>query len=82
MNPSTKSLLQALARGAGWLLLAIAGVAFWMGGRLIASFTNTPRGLAEIEGIGIAIVCGIPGALLKFSGGDETDEIKGPTDDW
>jgi hypothetical protein len=64
MKSTQASLLQGLA----WLLFAIAGLAFWIGGRALHDFAKTDRMLAEMEGIGIAVVCGVLGSLTKAAG--------------
>jgi hypothetical protein len=68
MNVSTKSALKSLLRGVAWLLFAIAGLAFWVGGRAINEFAKTERLLAEMEGIGLAVVCAGLGAVAKAAG--------------
>jgi hypothetical protein len=44
----------------------------WEGGA-ISTFTKRERVLAEIKGIGLAVVCGALGALAK-SAGDNLDD--------
>ena len=56
MNTSAKSALKSLLQRTAWLLFAVAGLAFWGGGRAISEFTKTERLLAEIEDIGLAFV--------------------------
>jgi len=65
MNNSIKATLKFLLRGVAWLLLVAAGIAFWIGGRAIHEFANTERVLAEMEGIGLAVLLGGLGAVLK-----------------
>lgn len=57
--------MKFLLRGVAWLLFAMAGLSFWFGGRAISEFAKTERILAEIEGIGLAALCGGLGALAK-----------------
>jgi hypothetical protein len=76
MNASTRSTLKSLLRGVAGLLFITGAGLFWVGGRAINAFTKTPRGLAEIEGIGLAVVCFALGALIKRAG-DDSDEANG-----
>jgi len=45
--------------------LVIAGLAFWIVGRTINEFAGAARGLAEIEGIGLAALCAGLGRVAK-----------------
>jgi hypothetical protein len=65
MTASTKATLMALFRGAAWVFFAIAGLTFWFGGRAINEFAKTERMLAEMEGIGLAVLLGGLGAIAK-----------------
>jgi len=58
MTAATRSALKLLLRGLAWALLAIATFAFWEGGRIISKFTKTGRIIAEMEGIGLALLTG------------------------
>jgi hypothetical protein len=73
MTASTTSTLKLLLRGVSWLLLAVAGFAFWVGDRAISEFAKTDRILAEMEGIGLAIVTGALGFVAK-NAADHLDE--------
>jgi hypothetical protein len=73
MSASTKSTLASLLQGLAWLLFAIGGIAFWLGGRAINEFAKTERILAEMEGIGIAVLCATLGALTKTAGDHLTE---------
>jgi hypothetical protein len=64
---STKSTAETLLNGAAWLLFIIAGLAFLVGGRAISQFAKTERMLAEMEGMGIAIACGVLGTLVRIA---------------
>jgi hypothetical protein len=79
MNESTKSTFKAFLRGVAWPFFVIGGGSFWVGGRAISEFTGTNRGIAELEGLGIAVACLALGALAK-SAGEEDDEIEGSMD--
>lgn len=70
MNAATRSTLKALLRGVAWLLFGIAALTFWVGGLAISKFTKTEQILAEIEGIGLAVGCGLLGAWAKATGDD------------
>jgi hypothetical protein len=65
MNSTT---LASLLQGLAWVFFAVGGLAFLVGGRALHEFANTERMLAEIEGIGIAVVCGVLGVLTKAAG--------------
>jgi len=61
MKASTKVLLQAVS----FVLLAIAAISFLMGGWVLAEFYGMSRFLGEAIGIGVAVACGIAGALIR-----------------
>jgi hypothetical protein len=65
MNTGTKAGLASLLKGAAWLLFAIAAFAFWVGGRAINEFAGTERITAEVEGVGLAALFGLIGAIAK-----------------
>jgi hypothetical protein len=53
-----------------WLLLGVAGLAFWIGGRAISEFAKVDRILAEFLGLSRAGVTGVAGYLLKTRADD------------
>ena len=59
-------------------MFAIAGLTFWMGGRVISEFAKTDRILAEMEGTGVAVLFAGLGAVAKLAEDhleeDEKDE--------
>lgn len=57
-----------LLAGLGWILLVIAGLSFFVGGRAISEFGKVERILAEVLGIAIAIACAALGVLAKAAG--------------
>jgi hypothetical protein len=61
--------------GLAWFFFVVAGLAFWFGGRAIHEFSNTERVLAEMEGIGIAVLFGGFGAIAKSF----ADRFDGPS---
>jgi hypothetical protein len=65
MNAATKARLASLLNGAAWLFFVMAGMAFWFGGGLIHAIAQTERFLAEVEGIGLAVLVGGIGAIAK-----------------
>jgi hypothetical protein len=65
MTATTQLALKALLRGLSWLLFAIAGVSFWVGGKAISEFAKTDRILAEFLGLLIAVATGALGYILK-----------------
>ena len=58
LDPYHQNSLKSLLRGLSWLLLVMAGLAFWVGGRAFAEFAKTDPILGEMLGIGIAVVAG------------------------
>jgi hypothetical protein len=77
MDSATRPVLKAFLRAGSWLLLGIAGIAFWMGGRAISEFAKVDRILAEFLGLLVAVVTGIGGYLLKTSA-DDLDGTEDP----
>ena len=65
MADGKSTLSKALLRTASFVLLAIAGLSFFWGGRALSEFMHVNRLLAEVEGLGVAIVSGFLGMLLK-----------------
>jgi hypothetical protein len=51
--------------GLAWVFFAIAGLAFWVGGRAISEFGKIDRILAEMLGLLIAAATGALGYVLK-----------------
>jgi hypothetical protein len=68
MSTSIKSALKSLLQGVSWLLFAIAGLSFWVGGRAISEFAKMDRLLSEVAGLGLAGVCGALGFVAKTTG--------------
>jgi hypothetical protein len=79
MNTSTRSAVKFLLRVTAWLFFAVAGIAFWVGGRAISEFTKTDRIFAEIEGVGHAFVTGALGFIAK-NAGDNLTEVEDSSD--
>jgi hypothetical protein len=79
MTASTRLASKYLLRGVSWLLLAVAGLAFLVGGRAISEFGKTDRIVAEMEGIGLAIVTGGLGLVAKTAAEnlDEDEDSSG-----
>jgi hypothetical protein len=48
------------------LLFVSAALSFAFGGAVISALTNTRRGLAEMEGIGLAVLCAALGVLASL----------------
>ena len=68
---------EVFLRGVAWLFFGIGGLSFWAGGKAIIEFANRDRGIGELEGIGIAVVCCALGALAKSAGEEDVSEKKG-----
>lgn len=80
MDPTKKSVPAFLLKGVAWLLFAIAGLAFLVGGRAISEFAHADRILAELFGLIIAGLLGVLGVLAK-SAGESFDESEQEDDD-
>ncbi len=70
MTAATKSFWKAFLHGLAWILFAIAGLAFWVGGQAISEFGKIDRILAEMLGLGIAFATGALGYILKTTADD------------
>ena len=57
--------MKSVLRGLSQLLLVIAGFSFFVGGRAISEFAKIERMIAEVEGIGLAVVCGVIAFVAK-----------------
>jgi len=62
------SSLKPLLRGAFVFLFALQRRFVFWGGLAIHEFAKTERILAEIEGIGLSVLCGALGFLAKNAG--------------
>ena len=78
MTAATRSFWKAFLHGLAWILFAIAGVAFWVGGRAISEFAKIDRILAEMLGLGIAFATGVLGWILKSTADDLSTEQDSP----
>lgn len=67
------TIVKAFLRALSWVTFAIAGMAFWVGGRAISEFGHMDRILAEALGLSIAGATGMLGYGLK-SGADDLGE--------
>ena len=65
MTASDKPRYNIPLRAASVVLFVAAGFAFLWGGRALAEFEGVNRMLAEVEGIVVALACGILGGLAK-----------------
>jgi hypothetical protein len=65
VTAATRSFWKAFLHGLAWVLFAIAGLAFWVGGRAISEFGKIDRILAEMLGLLIAAATGALGYVLK-----------------
>lgn len=70
MSAPARFALKSLLSGAAWLLFVVAGFAFLVGGRAISEFWGTDRILAEMAGIGLAVVTGVLGYMAKTAAED------------
>lgn len=70
MTTTTRSLWRALLHAVAWILFAIAGLAFWWGGRAISEFGNIERIFSEMLGLGIAFAAGGLAYILKTKADD------------
>jgi hypothetical protein len=74
----SRSFWKAFLHGLAWVLFAIAGVAFWVGGRAISEFGKIDRILSEMLGLGIAAGTGVLGYILKTTADDLGAEQDSP----
>jgi uncharacterized membrane protein YecN with MAPEG domain len=63
---AAKSTLKHFLQGMSTVLIVIAGMSFFFGGRAIHEFGAIDRTLAEIIGIGLAFLCFILGVVAKY----------------
>ena len=63
---ATRSTLKHFLQGVSSVLIVIAGMSFFFGGRAIHEFGTVDRTLAEIIGIGLAFLCLILGVVAKY----------------
>jgi uncharacterized membrane protein YecN with MAPEG domain len=61
-----RSTLKPFLQGVSSVLIVIAGLSFFVGGRIIHEFGAVDRALAEIIGIGLAFLCLLLGAVAKY----------------
>ena len=76
MTADTRTVLKSVLRGVSWLLVTIAGLALWVGGRAISEFAKTDRILGKMLGLGIAVVTG----ALAFVAKRAADNLESPED--
>jgi hypothetical protein len=60
--------------GLSRVLLVIAGLAFWAGGKIISETAKIDRLLAEMLGMGLAVAIGALGYIVKTAGEDLDSE--------
>ncbi len=65
MDDPNKATAGSFLEALSWLLFGLAGLSFWVGGRAIREFAKSDRILAEMAGIGLAVIFGGAGALAK-----------------
>jgi len=65
MTAATKTGLASLLNGTAWLLFVMAGLSFLFGGRAINEFAKTGWILAEVEGVGLAMLLGGIDAIAR-----------------
>lgn len=70
MTAATQSFWKAVLHGLSWVFFAIAGVAFWVGGRAISEFGKIDRILSELLGLLVAAGTGVLGYILKTTADD------------
>ena len=70
VTAATRSFCKAALHGLSWVFFAIAGVAFWVGGRAISEFGKIDRILSELLGLLVAAGTGVLGYILKTTADD------------
>ncbi len=78
MNAAARSAAILLLRGVAWVFFALAGLAFWFGGRAISEFGKTDRLLAEMEGLALILLFMGLGAIAEMAK-NRLEEGEGPT---
>ena len=78
LTAATRSFWKAFLHGLTWIFFAIAGLAFWVGGRAISEFGKIDRILSELLGLGIAGGTGVVGYILKTTADDLGTEQDSP----
>jgi len=66
--------MKSLLKGVSQALFVLGGLMFLVGGRAISEFTKTERILAEMLGIGLAVVFVILGMVAKGAADNLDDE--------
>ena len=77
---STRPVLKSVLRGVSWVLFAMAGLMFWVGGAAIAGYAKTDRILAEMLGIISAVVLGGIGLAAKTAADDLEPDADPPAE--
>ena len=65
MGAAKNSFARSFLTGLSGLLFLVAVASFWIGGGMIHAVFGTDRVLAEMEGIGLAVILGGLGAWAK-----------------
>ena len=61
--------IKPIVSGLSWVLIAIGGMSFWVGGRALHEFAGIDRSIAEVEGLAGAAVLMALGAGLRVASG-------------
>jgi hypothetical protein len=73
MTDDTKSTISGFLKLFAYLLFGIAAVCFWVGGKIISESSGSDRLLGEMGGVGMAMVFGAVGLVVKHYG-DQLEE--------
>lgn len=57
--------MKTVLQGLSVILVVIAGICFFVGGLVISEISKTGRALAEVEGTGLAVACGLLAFIAK-----------------
>ena len=72
--------IKPIVNGLSWLLIAIGGLSFWVGGRALHEFAGIDGVIAEVEGLAGAAVLIALGAGLRVAAGLPLSKRSGHSD--
>jgi hypothetical protein len=76
MTDDTKSAISGFLKSFAYLLFGIAAACFWAGGKIISESSGSDRILGEMGGLGLALVFGAAGAVVKHYGDQLQEDVE------